>query len=81
MHLYKPSYSDIPNPKLGGQKTSDSAAKVKKTNAAPKTFLPLRCWAMTLNSSMEQKCLERFVYVHGLSLKDTVKAETGMIYR
>ncbi|KAM5163394.1 voltage-gated potassium channel subunit beta-1 [Mantella aurantiaca] len=81
MHLYKPSYTDIPNPKLGGQKANDSTARVKKTNVAPKVCPPLRCWAMTLNSSMEQKCLEKFVHVHGLSLKETVKAETGMTYR
>ncbi|XP_072264110.1 voltage-gated potassium channel subunit beta-1 isoform X2 [Pyxicephalus adspersus] len=81
MHLYKASYTDIPNPKIGGQKASESTARVKKTNAGPKACLPLRCWAVTLNSSMEQKCLERFVHVHGLSLKETIKAETGMIYR
>ncbi|KAM9315818.1 voltage-gated potassium channel subunit beta-1 isoform 1-T1 [Gastrophryne carolinensis] len=81
MHLYKPSYTDIPNPKLGGQKAADSATRGKKANAAPRSCLPLRCWTMTLNSSMEQKRLECFVNVHGLSLKETVKMETGMLYR
>ncbi|XP_044147887.1 voltage-gated potassium channel subunit beta-1 isoform X1 [Bufo gargarizans] len=80
MHLYKASYADIPNPKIAGQKGNETA-KAKKPNAASKTCLPLRCLAMTLNGSMEQKFLERFANVHGLSLKETVKAETGMIYR
>ncbi|XP_063772187.1 voltage-gated potassium channel subunit beta-1 isoform X1 [Pseudophryne corroboree] len=81
MHLYKASYADIPNPKIGGQKASEVATKGKKTNASPKAGLPPRCYAVTLNASVEQKYLERFVSVHGLSMKETVKAETGMRYR
>ncbi|XP_075426656.1 voltage-gated potassium channel subunit beta-1 isoform X2 [Ascaphus truei] len=81
MHLYKPTYNDIPNPKIGGQKSNDTSTKVKRANAALKACLPCQFWGMRLNANMEQKCLERFMSVHGLSLKDTVKAETGMMYR
>ncbi|XP_073530871.1 voltage-gated potassium channel subunit beta-1 isoform X2 [Phyllobates terribilis] len=80
MHLYKPSYADMPNPKITGQKGNENA-RAKKPNVASKNCLPLQCLAMTLNASMEQKYLERFASVHGLSLKETIKAETGMIYR
>ncbi|KAE8604133.1 hypothetical protein XENTR_v10014585 [Xenopus tropicalis] len=81
MHLYKPSYTDIPNPKIGGHKPNETSVKIKARTAAPKACLPYQCWAMRFNSAMEQKYLERFASVHGLSLKDTVRAETGMIYR
>lgn len=80
MHLYKPNYADIPNPKITGQKNSETA-RAKKPNAASKNCLSPRCLAMTLYASREQKSLERFAYVHGLSLKETIKEETGMIYR
>ncbi|XP_041420852.1 voltage-gated potassium channel subunit beta-1 isoform X1 [Xenopus laevis] len=81
MYLYKPTYTDIPNPKIGGQKPNETSARLKAKTAAPKVCLPHQCWAMRFNTAMEQKYLERFASVHGLSLKDTVRAETGMIYR
>lgn len=80
MHLYKPACADIPSPKLGLPKSSDSALKCRRHIAVTK---PPRaaCWPVRPSGAAEQKYLEKFLRVHGVSLQETTRAETGMAYR
>ncbi|XP_021575027.1 voltage-gated potassium channel subunit beta-1 isoform X2 [Carlito syrichta] len=81
MHLYKPACADIPSPKLGLPKSSESALKCRRHLAVTKTQPQAACGPVRPSGAAEQKHLEKFLRVHGISLQDTTKAETGMAYR
>lgn len=81
MHLYKPACADIPPHKPSLQKPSEALLKGKKPSVVPKICPPLCGWAGKASGAAELKQLEKFLHVHGLSLQDTVRAETGMKYR
>lgn len=39
------------------------------------------CWPARPSGAAERKHLEKFLRVHGISLRETTRAETGMAYR
>ncbi|KAM6258200.1 voltage-gated potassium channel subunit beta-1 isoform 2-T2 [Porphyrio hochstetteri] len=81
MHLYKPACADIPPHKPSLQKPSETLLRGKKHSVAPRACPPATGWPGTLSPAAELKQLEKFLHLHGLSLQDTVRAETGMKYR
>nr|KAF6382320.1 hypothetical protein mPipKuh1_006990 [Pipistrellus kuhlii] len=81
MHLYKPACADIPSPKLGLPKSSDSAPKCRRHMVVTKPPLGEACWPARPSGAAEWKHLEKFLRVHGISLRETTRAETGMAYR
>ncbi|CAO2612989.1 Voltage-gated potassium channel subunit beta-1 [Lemmus lemmus] len=81
MHLYKPACADIPSPKLGLPKSSESALKCRRHPTVTKTQPQGACWPVRPSGTAEWKCLEKFLRVHGVSLQETTKAKTGMAYR
>lgn len=81
MHLYKPACADIPSPKLGLPKSSELALKCRRHIAVAKRPPQAACWPGKPSGAAEQKYLETFLRVHGLSLQETTRAETGMAYR
>lgn len=81
MHLYKPACADIPSPKLGLPKSSESALKCRRHLAVTKPPPQAACWPVRPSGAAERKYLEKFLRVHGISLQETTKAETGMAYR
>ncbi|XP_064234920.1 voltage-gated potassium channel subunit beta-1 isoform X1 [Aotus nancymaae] len=81
MHLYKPACADIPSPKLGLPKSSESALKCRWHLAVTKTQPRAACEPVRPSGAAEQKYLEKFLRVHGISLQETTRAETGMAYR
>ncbi|KAM7331262.1 hypothetical protein ACRRTK_010451 [Alexandromys fortis] len=80
MHLYKPACADIPSPKLGLPKSSESALKCRRHLTVTKTQPQGACWPVRPSGTSEWKCLEKFLRVHGVSLQETTKAKTGMAY-
>ncbi|XP_047730412.1 voltage-gated potassium channel subunit beta-1 isoform X3 [Prionailurus viverrinus] len=81
MHLYKPACADIPSPKLGLPKSSESALKCRRHIAVTKPPPQAACWPVRPSGAAERKYLEKFLRVHGISLQETTRAETGMAYR
>ncbi|XP_013048485.2 voltage-gated potassium channel subunit beta-1 isoform X2 [Anser cygnoides] len=81
MHLYKPACADIPPHKPSLQKPSEALLKGKKPSVVPRICPPVSVWAGKASGAAELKQLEKFLHVHGLSLQETVRAETGMKYR
>ena len=81
MHLYKPACADIPSPKLGLPKSSESALKCRRHLAVTKPPPQAACWPVRPSGAVERKYLEKFLRVHGISLQETTRAETGMAYR
>lgn len=81
MHLYKPACADIPSSKLGLPKSSESALKCRRHIAVAKPPPQAACWPARPSGAAERKYLEKFLRVHGVSLKETTRAETGMPYR
>lgn len=81
MHLYKPACADIPSPKLGLPKSSESALKCRRHLAVTKPPPQAVCWPVRPSGAVERKYLEKFLRVHGISLQETTRAETGMTYR
>lgn len=81
MHLYKPACADIPPHKPSLQKPSEALLKGKKPSVVPRICPPVSGWAGKASGATELKQLEKFLHVHGLSLQETVRAETGMKYR
>ncbi|XP_057172017.1 voltage-gated potassium channel subunit beta-1 isoform X3 [Ursus arctos] len=81
MHLYKPACADIPSPKLGLPKSSESALKCRRHLAVTKPPPQAACWPGRPSGAAERKFLEKFLRVHGISLQETTRAETGMAYR
>lgn len=81
MHLYKPACADIPSPKLGLPKSSDSALKCRRHLTVTKTQPQAVCWPVRPSGAAERRYLEKFLRVHGVSLQETTKAQTGMVYR
>lgn len=81
MHLYKPACADIPSPKLGLPKSSESALKCRRHLAVTKPPPQAACWPVRPSGAAERKYLEKFLRAHGISLQETTRAETGMPYR
>lgn len=81
MHLYKPACADIPTSKLGLPKSSESALKCRRHIAVTKPPPRAVCWPVRPSGAAEWKYLEKFLRVHGISLQETTRAETGMAYR
>lgn len=81
MHLYKPACADIPSSKLGLPKSSESALKCRRHLAVTKPPPQVACWPARPSGAAERKFLEKFLRVHGISLQETTRAETGMAYR
>ncbi|XP_067363762.1 voltage-gated potassium channel subunit beta-1a isoform X3 [Channa argus] len=96
MYLYKATCPEIPNPKqkgsrgkCGGQGAAlaqglGQGRLVRRTSmeTGPRPYPPLMLWtANRRNSVVEIKQLEEFLNFHSLSLQDTVKSQTSMVYR
>ena len=81
MHLYKPACADIPSPKLGLPRSSESALKCRRHAVVSKPPPQAACWPVRPSGAAERKHLEKFLRVHGNSLQETTRAETGMPYR
>ncbi|KAK6483860.1 voltage-gated potassium channel subunit beta-1 isoform X1 [Huso huso] len=82
MYLVKAPCSEISNPKQRGvQKPDKIPSKFQKPSTGPKVYPSGMCWSLRSNGAVELKHLEEFLNVHALSLQETVKAETGMLYR
>lgn len=94
MYLYKATCPDIPNPKQkssrcqgGGGIQAQGLGQgrlVKQGSAGPgaRSYAPLMLWtANKPNRGVQLKQLEDFLNFHSLSLHDTVRSETGMVYR
>lgn len=79
--MYKPSCADIPPHKPSLQKPSEALLKGKKQSVVPRARPPAVGWPGKLSRDAELKQLEKFLHLHGLSLQETVRAETGMKYR
>lgn len=47
----------------------------------PRISSPLKCWFEELSSQPEQKLLQTFLLMHGLSIQQTENAVSGMRYR
>lgn len=94
MYLYKATCPDIPNPKQKGPRGQGGPqvqvqgpgharlAGQNSTGASPRAAAPVMLWSTSRGSgAAEVKQLEEFLNFHALSLQDTVKSRTGMIYR
>nr|XP_057935702.1 voltage-gated potassium channel subunit beta-1a isoform X2 [Doryrhamphus excisus] len=92
MYLYKATCPDIPNPKQkvarrqsGVQAQGLSQGRLVSqtgTGTGPRSCLPLMLWATNKpNAVLELKHLEEFLNFHSLSLHDSFKNQTGMVYR
>nr|XP_054598766.1 voltage-gated potassium channel subunit beta-1a isoform X1 [Nothobranchius furzeri] len=92
MYLYKATCPEIPNPKQkssrcqGGIQVQglSQGRLVKQAPAGPgsRPYAPLMLWtANQPNRGAQLKQLEEFLNFHSLSLQDTVKSHTGMVYR
>lgn len=96
MYLYKATCPDIPNPKQkgsrgqgggqgGGQAQGPGQGRLGRQvsgGTGPRPYAPLMLWtANKSNSVLELKQLEEFLNFHSLTLDDTVKSQTGMLYR
>ncbi|XP_051934249.1 voltage-gated potassium channel subunit beta-1a isoform X1 [Hippocampus zosterae] len=92
MYLYKATCPDIPNPK---QKASRRQSSVQTQSLAqgrlagqtcavsgPRARVPLMLWcANKPHDARDLKQLEEFLNFHTLSLHDSIKSQTGMVYR
>lgn len=96
MYLYKATCPDIPNPKQkgsrgqgggqgGGQAQGPGQGRLSRqmsTGTAPRPYAPVMLWTPNKSNSVARlKQLEEFLNFHSLSLHDTVKSQTGMVYR
>ena len=91
MYLYKATCPDIPNPKQKGARGQGVVPpqgpgqgrfiNQVSTGTGPRPYAPLIWMAKKPNSVVELKQLEEFLNFHSLSLHDTVKTQTGMVYR
>lgn len=94
MYLYKATCPDIPNPKQKGSRAQGGVqvqvqgpgqGKLTRQTSAEtvgRSCNPVMLWTASKNSSAaEPKQLEEFLNFHSLSLLDSVRSRTGMIYR
>lgn len=92
MYLYKATCPDIPNPKQKGTRGHGGAqtqgpgqgrlTRQTSVGTGPRPFTPVMLWTPSKNNGVaELKQLEEFLNFHSLSLHDTVKSRTGMLYR
>lgn len=92
MYLYKAACPDIPNPKQKGSRAqvgvqaqgagSGKLTRQTSAEAAARPANPVMLWTPSKNSgTAELKQLEEFLNFHSLSLLDSVKSRTGMVYR
>ncbi|KAG7478851.1 voltage-gated potassium channel subunit beta-1 isoform X1 [Solea senegalensis] len=91
MYLYKATCPDIPNPKQKGSRSHGGVqaqglshgrlVRQTSTGTGPRPYAPLMLWtAKKPKGVVRLKQLEEFLNVHSLSLHDTVKSQTGMVY-
>lgn len=96
MYLYKATCPDIPNPKQKGTRGQGGGqggvqaqctgqgrlARQGTVGTGPRPYAPLMLWTPSKsNGVVHLKQLEEFLNFHSLSLHDTIKSQTGMIYR
>ncbi|KAK5868350.1 hypothetical protein PBY51_009376 [Eleginops maclovinus] len=94
MYLYKATCPDIPNPKQKGSRSQGGGQGVvqnqgpgqerlsRQASTVMRPYTPLMLWTQKKNNAVAQlKQLEEFLNFHTLSLHDTVKSQTGMVYR
>lgn len=92
MYLYKAACPDIPNPKQKGTRAQGGVqvpgsgqgklTRQASAEAVPRACNPVMLWTASKNNSeTELKQLDEFLNFHSLSLLDSVKNRTGMIYR
>lgn len=96
MYLYKATCPDIPNPKQKGPRGQGGGqggvqaqgpgqgrlARQGSEGTGLRSYAPLMLWMPNKsNSVVEHKKLEEFLNFHSLSLHDTIKSQTGMLYR
>lgn len=93
MYLYKAACPDIPNPKQKGSRAQGGAqtpgpgqgklTRQMSSEAVSRSCNPVMLWTASSNNNnvTELKQLEKFLNFHSLSLLDSVKSRTGMIYR
>ncbi|XP_053728316.1 voltage-gated potassium channel subunit beta-1a isoform X3 [Synchiropus splendidus] len=88
MYLYKATCPDIPNPKQRGSRgLVQGSGQGRLVNQAsigigPRPYAPLMLWTTNKqNNVSELKKLEEFLNFHSLTLHDTIKSQTGMVYR
>lgn len=81
MYLYKASCADIPAAKPKGvQKQERPPSKLQ--GPVRRATPPTMCWGgLKPSSHLQMKHLEEFLSMHGLSLQDSVRATTRMVYR
>lgn len=92
MYLYKATCPDIPNPKQKGSRGQGGPqiqgpgqgrlASQTSGGTGPRPYAPVMLWTPNKRGgATELKQLEEFLNFHSLSLQDTVKSQTGMLYR
>ncbi|KAM3616308.1 uncharacterized protein V6R79_015757 [Siganus canaliculatus] len=65
-----------------GQGQGRTVSQNSTGTTGPRSFNPVMLWtASKSNSVAELKQLEEFLNFHSLTLQDTVKSQTGMLYR
>ncbi|KAJ4922632.1 hypothetical protein JOQ06_024753 [Pogonophryne albipinna] len=93
MYLYKATCPDIPNPKQKGSRSQGGGqggvqnqglgkGRLGREATVKRPYAPLMLWTQKKSNAVAQlKQLEEFLNFHTLSLHDTVKSQTGMVYR
>lgn len=90
MYLYKATCPEIPNPKqrsargASGVQSQGQGKLTRQSSIGPglRPYAPLMLWTATRpNVAVQLKQLEEFLNFHSLSVHDTVRSQTGMIYR
>ncbi|XP_047248566.1 voltage-gated potassium channel subunit beta-1a isoform X4 [Girardinichthys multiradiatus] len=94
MYLYKATCPEIPNPKQKNSRGQGGVGVhaqglgqgrlIKQVSMGPgsQSYAPVMLWTTTkANNAGQLKQLEEFLNFHSLSLHDTVRSQTGMVYR
>lgn len=87
MYLYKATCPEIPNPKQKGSRAPSGAhtqgpGQGRLSSQVSAGTAPRMLWtANKPNGVVELKQLEEFLNFHSLSLQNTIKSQTGMVYR
>ncbi|KAK5616523.1 hypothetical protein CRENBAI_008534 [Crenichthys baileyi] len=94
MYLYKATCPEIPNPKQKNSRGQGGVGVhaqglgqgklIKQVSMGPgsQSYAPVMLWTTNkANNAGQLKQLEEFLNFHSLSLHDTVRSQTGMVYR
>lgn len=92
MYLYKATCPDIPNPKQKGPRSQGGVqaqglgqgrlTRQASVGTGPRPYAPVMLWTVNKSNNVaELKQLEEFLNFHSMSLHDTVRSRTGMLYR